>query len=77
MRFREVRKRFVKELEGISFIKPLPSQANYIMCRLTEGWSVKELTVRLLVDHDIFIKDLSAIIPGGGLCADLFTVRGR
>lgn len=65
IRFREVRKRFVKELKGISFITPLPSEANYIMCRLTEGWSATELTVRLLVDHDIFIKDLSSKIPAG------------
>ena len=64
-RFREVRKKFVKELNEISYITPFPSQANYIMCQITNGWSAKKLTNRLLVDFDIFIKDLSSKIPKG------------
>ncbi len=64
-RFREVRKEFVTKLNSISFITPFPSQANYIMCRLTKGWSAKELTVQLLENYDIFIKDLSSKIQTG------------
>ncbi|GBU28548.1 aminotransferase [Treponema sp. R8-4-B8] len=42
-------------------IKPLrvyPSQANYFLCKL-HGISAPALTERLLVEHDIFIKDLT------------------
>ena len=56
--FREERRRFTKELEGIKGIHVFPSQANFIMAAI-DGLSSTELTKILLVRYNIFIKDLS------------------
>jgi histidinol-phosphate/aromatic aminotransferase/cobyric acid decarboxylase-like protein/choline kinase len=53
------REHFVSELSKIKGIKVFPSQANFILCRLTSGISASELTRRLLEKDKIFIKDLS------------------
>jgi histidinol-phosphate/aromatic aminotransferase/cobyric acid decarboxylase-like protein/GTP:adenosylcobinamide-phosphate guanylyltransferase len=42
----------------IDFLRPIPSQANYITCEVLKGTS-KELAVYLLDKHAIFIKDLN------------------
>jgi histidinol-phosphate/aromatic aminotransferase/cobyric acid decarboxylase-like protein/choline kinase len=52
------RARFKKLLEETGLLKVYPSQANYFMCKL-QGISAPELTERLLVKYDIFIKDLT------------------
>ena len=56
------RNRFEQELKQIAGIRVIPSQANYIMIELTGGISSKELTKRLLLGHNLFIKDLSGKI---------------
>ena len=56
--FYKVRERFFADLEAVSYLKPVPSHANYIMCRVTGGVSSRELAVYLLNRHDILIKDL-------------------
>jgi histidinol-phosphate/aromatic aminotransferase/cobyric acid decarboxylase-like protein/choline kinase len=53
------RKRFVALLEQTGIFYVYPSQANYLMCRLTGGMSSKELAIKLLEGQRIFIKDLS------------------
>ena len=58
----EICRQRAKLAEGLAdcgFLKPYPSQANYIMCRVI-GRSSKELASRLLWEYDILIKDLSA-----------------
>ena len=46
-------------LEEIPGITPIPSQANYIMCKLDTADS-KKVCERLLNDYNILIKDLAA-----------------
>ncbi|TAJ15262.1 aminotransferase class I/II-fold pyridoxal phosphate-dependent enzyme [Marinilabiliaceae bacterium JC017] len=53
------RTNFIKQLETIKYLKPLPSQANYILCRVTGQHSSTELTTLLLDKYEIFIKDLT------------------
>lgn len=53
------RKKFLEALAGISFVEPFPSQANYIMCRLTGKFTAKELATILLRRYRLLIKDLS------------------
>jgi histidinol-phosphate/aromatic aminotransferase/cobyric acid decarboxylase-like protein len=53
------RNRFFKELSQVSFLKAYPSQANYFLCEITSNFTAKDLTEKLLFDHDIFVKDLS------------------
>ena len=57
------RSRFAAELETIPGIRVLPSQANYLMAKLT-GCSSKWLTEQLLNRFNILIKDLSSKLPG-------------
>ncbi len=53
------RKRFCAELSKIKGIKVFPSEANFVMCRLTGKLNAPELTKKLLEKNNIFIKDLS------------------
>ena len=58
--FREERKLFHEELQQISFLRVIPSQANYFMCELVGGkYTSHELAVKLLVGYNILIKDCS------------------
>ena len=52
------RNRFIKELKKINYIKVYPSQANYVLCELTNRFKSKALAVKLLESHNILIKDL-------------------
>lgn len=57
------RSRFEKELAQFSQMRVIHSEANYIMIELT-GISAEELTRRLLIDHEILIKDLTSKVGG-------------
>lgn len=57
-RFRIERKKFEKQLEDISHIRVIPSQANYVMVELLDGIDAEEVKRRMLIDHKIFIKTL-------------------
>ena len=58
--FREERKLFYEELQQVSFLRVIPSQANYFMCELVgEKYTSHELAVRLLAEYNILIKDCS------------------
>lgn len=59
VRIRQERARFTKELEAIDGIEVIPSQANYIMIELCNGMSAKHVTKQLLLEHNLFVKDLS------------------
>ena len=66
--FREERKLFYEELQQISFLRVIPSQANYFMCELVGGkYTSHELAVKLLTGYNILIKDCSgkAAFAGG------------
>jgi histidinol-phosphate/aromatic aminotransferase/cobyric acid decarboxylase-like protein/choline kinase len=58
--FYPVRDELYADLKKISFLEPLPSKANFIMCRLTGKISASALTEFLLMHHNILIKDLSS-----------------
>lgn len=62
--FREERKRFFSLLSGIPCLRPIPTQANYIMAELTGICTSGALTRALLIKHNILIKDLSAKTGG-------------
>ena len=54
----EERDRFFIQLNEIDYLRVIPSQANYFLCEIVNGKSSTELTEKLLIDHDLFIKDL-------------------
>ena len=59
-KFRVERKRFYNELEQISGIRVIPSQANYFLCEVKAPFTSHELTLKLLTDYNILIKDCSS-----------------
>ncbi len=59
IRLRTERKRLQKELDRISGLRAIPSQANFIMVELEKGISPKDLLKHLLVKYNILIKELS------------------
>lgn len=55
---------FVQELSKIPYLRVIPSQANYIMCEVLNGYTSRGLAEKLL-QKDILIKDLSAKVTNG------------
>lgn len=53
------RTRFIRELSRIAWIKVFPSQANFLLCKLSGGHRADELAVQLLEEANIYIKDLT------------------
>lgn len=53
------RNRLINKLSEIKGIKVYPSEANYIMLKLPAGSSAHELSIFLLENYSILIKDLS------------------
>lgn len=53
------RKVLIEDLKKISYLKPLPSQANYIMCEVIGRKKSYDLAVELFDKYNLFIKDLS------------------
>ena len=51
------RNRFFHDLNTISFLRPIPSQANYFLCEVLLPWSATNLVSKMLTEHDIFLKD--------------------
>lgn len=57
--FKAERKAFAAELETIPNLRVIPSQANYFLCELTGLLSAADLTLAMLRDHNILIKECS------------------
>lgn len=53
------RERFGKELSSISWLRVIPSQANYFLCEVLDRYSSKDLLKILLIKYGILIKDCS------------------
>lgn len=64
VRIRAERVRFQAELAKIKGIRVIPSQANFVMVELEEGISPKELLKRLLIKHNLLIKELTTKTNG-------------
>ena len=58
-RFKQSREKYINELKTIDKLNVLPSQANYVMCKVNGEINSYELTNILLNDYNLLIKDLS------------------
>ena len=61
----KARAQLVEGLNSISWLKVFPSQANFVMCEITDGRSSLELCANVLVKEDILIKDLTPKVGNG------------
>lgn len=59
-KFREEHRLFESELDDISYLRVIPSQANYFLCEVTDKFTSYELTLKLLTEFNILIKDCSS-----------------
>lgn len=66
VKYRAVRKQFMDQLNSIDQLHVIPSQANYLMVEIKGGMSSKELTRKLLINHNLFIKDLTGKVDYEG-----------
>ena len=64
---RAERSRMFGELQKIAGLRPIPSQANFIMVELTKGKDPKALLKALLGRHNLLIKELTAKTGGAYL----------
>lgn len=55
--FQEERQRLADELRKISFLRVIPSQANYFLCEVTSRYTSAELAILLIKRDNILIKD--------------------
>lgn len=62
--FREERARFVKQLDKITWLRVLPSEANYVLCEVKDKFTPRELAVKLLKEYNILIKDCTTNCGG-------------
>jgi histidinol-phosphate/aromatic aminotransferase/cobyric acid decarboxylase-like protein len=56
---RKTRQKFISHLSETGMLRAIPSQANFITAEILGGMTARELTKKLLLKHNIFIKDLS------------------
>lgn len=56
-KFIEERDIFFDELKAVSYLRVVPSQANYFLCEVTDKYTATELTQLLLKRYNILIKD--------------------
>ena len=56
-KFIEERDIFFDELRTVSYLRVIPSQANYFLCEVTDKYTATELTQLLLKQYNILIKD--------------------
>ncbi|MBR3066929.1 MAG: aminotransferase class I/II-fold pyridoxal phosphate-dependent enzyme [Prevotella sp.] len=59
-RFIQERRRFEQLLRQVSFLRVIPSQANYFCLEVTQCFTSGELTRRLLADYEIMVKDCNS-----------------
>lgn len=64
-KLRKERAYLQEELDKITDLRVIPSQANYVMVELMGGRTAKELTQNMLLKYNLFIKDLSSKISQG------------
>lgn len=57
---KDERTRFQNELAKVKGIRAIPSQANFVMVELDKNISAKTLLKKMLIHHDILIKELSS-----------------
>jgi histidinol-phosphate aminotransferase len=54
-RLKNEKARLFSAIQDISFLKPYPTQSNFILCKVI-GWDAADLKARLAQEHGIFIR---------------------
>ena len=76
-KFRKTRHIFVEKLKQLPHVCVFPTEANYVMLRLTDGYSASEITKKLLTENGILIKDLSPKMRKSGYEGEYLRIAVR
>ena len=60
VKFVEERKRFVDELNKVSFLHVMPTQANFIFCEVLPPFTASGIVMRMLKEHNILMSNCRA-----------------
>ena len=58
-KFIEEREDFEQKLHEISFLRVMPSQANYFLCEILAPWNANRLVLTMLKKYNILLRDCS------------------
>lgn len=76
-KFASERQLFAAELAKVPFLRVIPSQANYFLCEVTGRFTARELTAKLLEEHNVLIKDCSGKSAFNSKNFVRIAIRGR
>lgn len=57
IRFKSERRRLLEELSHSSVVSPLPTQSNFVICKVKSPLTAKSLILRLLTDYNILVGE--------------------
>lgn len=75
-KFIQERETFSRELCAIPYLRAIPSQANYILCEVTDRFTSTQLTQKL-IEHDVLVSDCSLKSNMSGKQLVRFAIRSR
>lgn len=75
-KFIEERNSFYKKMNKISYLRVIPSQANFFLCEIIHKFTSAEL-IEILIEHDVLISDCGQKSNMNGKNIVRFAIRGR
>lgn len=76
-RFVEERKRFMSDLSTVDFLNVMPTQANFVFCKVKQPYTASGVVMRMLKDHNILMSNCRAKKGLEGDCWMRIAVRSR
>ena len=76
-KFLEERKRFVSDLKTVSFQHVMPTQANFVFCRINPPFTASKVVMRMLKNHNILMSNCRAKKGLEGDCWMRIAIRSK
>lgn len=76
-RFVEERKRFMSDLSTVVFLNVMPTQANFVFCKVKQPYTASGVVMSMLKDHNILMSNCRAKKGLEGDCWLRIAVRSR
>lgn len=76
-KFIEERNRFIANLNEIEFLHVMPTQANYVFCRVNAPYTASWIVMHMLMEHNILISNCRAKKGLDGDCFLRIAIRNR
>lgn len=76
-KFLDERSRFVKELKTVDWLHVMPTQANFVFCRVKPPFTASGVVMRMLKEHNILMSNCRSKVGLKGDCYMRIAVRGK